>query len=177
MKVLIGEGLQRLTSLDGVNLEVYKTVVLPKLLEMINLSKDALAQKYLLDCMIQGFPEEFHIHTLPEVLKLCANDLEKQVDVKLIFISLMERLADYVSNATEVTESIKKNINLYELFKTNIDTLIENSDAADFKNVLYLETAFLKFTTRCYPNQIEYVNDILKAAVRTCSLHSSSMDE
>lgn len=73
LKVLIGEGLQRLTSLDGVNLEVYKTIVLPKLLEMIRASKDSLAQQYLLDCMIQGFPEEFHIHTLPEVLDLCAN--------------------------------------------------------------------------------------------------------
>lgn len=86
--------------MEGVNLEVYKTVVLPKLIDMIKLSKDGLAQKYLLDCMIQGFPEEFHIHTLPEVLELCANELEKQVDVKMIFISLMERLADYVSGAS-----------------------------------------------------------------------------
>lgn len=73
LKVLIGESLQRLTSLDGVNLEVYKTIVLPKLLDLIRTSKDGLSQQYLLDCMIQGFPEEFHIHTLPEVLELCAN--------------------------------------------------------------------------------------------------------
>jgi vacuolar protein sorting-associated protein 35 len=160
-----------------VNLEVYQTIVLPKLLEMIKSSKDALAQQYLLDCMIQGFPEEFHIHTLPEVLNLCANELEKQVDVKLVFIGLMERLADYASSASEVTETIKEKVNLYELFKKNIDTLIENSDASDFKNVLYLETAFLKFTIRCYPTQAEYVNEILKSAVRSCSLHTSHMDE
>lgn len=95
----------------------------------------------------------------------------------MIFISLMERLADYVSGASEVTESIKQKVNLYDLFKKNIDTLIEHSDGADFKNVLYLETAFLKFTIRCYPTQADYVNEILKSAVRSCSLHSSNMDE
>lgn len=144
---------------------------------MIRANKDALAQQYLLDCMIQGFPEEFHINTLPEVLELCANELEKQVDVKQIFISLMERLADYATTAVEVTETIKERVNLYDLFKKNIDTLIEHSDSSDFKNVLYLETAFLKFTIRCYPTQAEYVNEILKSAVRSCSLHTSSMDE
>lgn len=111
------------------------------------------------------------------MLSLCANELEKQVDVKLIFIGLMERLADYASSAADVTESIKEKVNLYELFKKNIDTLIENSDSADFKNVLYLETAFLKFTIRCYPTQADYVNEILKSAVRSCSLHTNSMDE
>jgi vacuolar protein sorting-associated protein 35 len=111
------------------------------------------------------------------MLELCANELEKQVDVKQVFIGLMERLADYATTASEVTETIKEKINLYELFKKNIDTLIEHSDASDFKNVLYLEAAFLKFTIRCYPTQAEYVNDILKSAVRSCSLHTSHMDE
>jgi vacuolar protein sorting-associated protein 35 len=111
------------------------------------------------------------------VLDLCANELEKQVDVKLVFIGLMERLADYTSSASDVTETIKEKVNLYELFKKNIDKLVESSDAADFKNVLYLETAFLKFTIRCYPTQAEYVNEILKSAVRSCSLNNSNMDE
>lgn len=80
------------------------------------------------------------------------------MDVKLVFIGLMERLADYASRATQVTEEIKEKVNLYELFKKNIDTLVEHSDTSDFKNVLYLQTAFLKFTSRCYPGNADYVN-------------------
>jgi len=62
-----------------------------------------MTQQYLLDCMIQGFPEEFHINTLPELLETCSKELEKDVDMKLIFINLMERLSNYLSdNASSV---------------------------------------------------------------------------
>jgi vacuolar protein sorting-associated protein 35 len=46
-------------------LEVYKNIVLVKILDLIKSSKDSIAQQYLIDCTIQGFPEEFHINTLP----------------------------------------------------------------------------------------------------------------
>jgi vacuolar protein sorting-associated protein 35 len=55
----------RISSLDGVNIKIYKEYVLPKMLELIRECKDSMSQEYLLDCMIQGFPEEFHINTLP----------------------------------------------------------------------------------------------------------------
>lgn len=45
----------RISSLEGVNIKIYKDVVLPKLLTLLKQSKDAMAQQYLLDCMIQGF--------------------------------------------------------------------------------------------------------------------------
>ena len=72
LKMLIGESLMRMSSLEGVNTKIYKEFVLPKLLTLLKQSKDAMAQQYLLDCMIQGFAEEFHIHTLPELLETCA---------------------------------------------------------------------------------------------------------
>ncbi len=65
LKMLIGENLMRISSLEGVNIKIYKMIVLPKMLELIQWAKDAMTQEYLLDCMIQGFPEEFHINTLP----------------------------------------------------------------------------------------------------------------
>lgn len=55
LKMLIGENLMRISSLEGVNIKIYKEVVLPKLLNLLRSSKDAMAQQYLLDCMIQGF--------------------------------------------------------------------------------------------------------------------------
>ena len=44
LKVLIGECLQRLSSLDGVNIDVYQASVLPKLVELITSSKDSISQ-------------------------------------------------------------------------------------------------------------------------------------
>lgn len=75
LKMLIGENLSRLSSLEGLTLQVYIDLVLPKLMELVITSKDAMAQEYILDCIIQGFPEEFHIKTLSELLSLCANQL------------------------------------------------------------------------------------------------------
>jgi len=44
LKTTVGENITRLSNLEGVNMEVYKTVVLPKLLELITQSKDFLSQ-------------------------------------------------------------------------------------------------------------------------------------
>lgn len=73
--MLIGENLSRLSSLEGLTLQVYIDIVLPKLMQLVSTSRDPMAQEYILDCMIQGFPEEFHIKTLSELLGLCVNQL------------------------------------------------------------------------------------------------------
>ena len=62
LKVTIGENVTRLSNLEGVTLENYKTKVLPKLLELvievfiilfkIVASKDPISQGYLVDCII-----------------------------------------------------------------------------------------------------------------------------
>ena len=60
--------------------------------------RDAIAQEYLMECIIQVFPDEFHIQTLSAFLKSCA-ELEQGVNVKNIVISLMERLAAFSQRA------------------------------------------------------------------------------
>ena len=58
--------------------------------------------------------------------------------------------------------------NIYEMFKDNIFVLVEKSDSMEFKNVLKLESSFLKFSLKCYSKNVKYVNDILSLAVATC---------
>ena len=48
LKILIGENITRLSSLNCVNVEVYKKKVLPKIIEILLESKDSLSQQYLL---------------------------------------------------------------------------------------------------------------------------------
>lgn len=49
-------------------------------------------------------------------------------------------------------------LDIYAMFKSNIDTLIDNASTTEFKNVLDLMVAFLKFTLRCYIDNGDYVN-------------------
>lgn len=165
----------RISSLEGVNVKIYKEQVLPKMIALLKESKDAMTQQYLLDCMIQGFPEEFHINTLSELLETCSKELEKDVDMKLIFITLMERLSNYLSDNPQVIENIE--INIYELFQTNIQELVKNSPSSQVKNTLNLYSAFMQFTLKCYPNQHEYVNEILREAAQYCAQNEKNIDE
>jgi vacuolar protein sorting-associated protein 35 len=43
LKLTVGENLHRLSSLEGVNLELYKSTVLPKLIEIVTSTKDSIS--------------------------------------------------------------------------------------------------------------------------------------
>ena len=85
LKLLVGTNLVRLSHLDGVTKEGYTKNVLPKILEEVVNCKDPIAQFYLMDCIIQVFPDEFHLNTLEAFLTACT-ELTDQVDVKSILI-------------------------------------------------------------------------------------------
>jgi hypothetical protein len=50
---LVGKNLVLLSQLEGMDLEMYESKVLPKIVEQIVTCKDDIAQQYLMDCMIQ----------------------------------------------------------------------------------------------------------------------------
>lgn len=52
LKVTIGENITRLSNLEGVSLETYKSKVLPKIQEIVVSSKDVISQGYIIDCTI-----------------------------------------------------------------------------------------------------------------------------
>lgn len=135
------------------------------MIELITHSKDAVSQQYLIDCTIQTFPDEYHLNNLETLLTLCTSQVEAKVDIKTIFIRLMDRLAGFAINSDAGVASFNKDINIYEMFKVNIDKLIESASNTEFKNVLDLMVAYLKFSIRCYPEESGYVNEILKNCV------------
>ncbi|KAL4451052.1 hypothetical protein ABPG74_021374 [Tetrahymena malaccensis] len=168
LKITVGENIHRLSSLEGVNSEIYQTTVLPKLLDLIVSSKDAISQNYLIDCVISCFPDEYHLITLHDILGVCTTQLEPKVDIKSIFISLMDRLAEYALRSEDVQATFNSDNHIYSMFKNNIDNLVERSSSTEFKNVLDLMVAFLKFSLRCYSSNSDYVNQILKSCVKIC---------
>ena len=71
----------------------------------------------------------------------------------------MERLADFAANSNTDVVEINKDINIFTMFKENIDNIIQNKgEEIPLNKLLELQVAFLKFSIYCYPNEIDYVN-------------------
>jgi vacuolar protein sorting-associated protein 35 len=49
-----------------------------------------------MDCVIQAFPDAYHLQSLEQLLETTAN-LNANVDIKSIFINLMEKLASFAA--------------------------------------------------------------------------------
>lgn len=98
LQLLVGSNLVRLSQL--VDLESYKNVILEPLLEQVVQCRDVLAQEYLLEVITQVFPDEFHLHTLDQLLAATAR-LNPHVNVKAIVIGLMDRLSAFATREAE----------------------------------------------------------------------------
>lgn len=159
LRILIGTNLVRLSQLEGLDLNDYKTEVLPKLLEEVVTCKDTIAQNYLMDCMIQVFPDEYHIATLDKFLETCTQ-LKEKVNVRSILESMMERLS---SNVTRTGVNIPSDVNAFKLFNDCITTLIENRSNMSLTETLRLQTGLIAFALKCYPSRVDYVTHSLTA--------------
>lgn len=59
-------------------------------MEQVVSCRDSIAQEYLMECIIQVFPDEYHLNTLNEFLKGC-RELSPTVNIRNILISLIDR--------------------------------------------------------------------------------------
>ncbi|KAG0241486.1 Vacuolar protein sorting-associated protein 35 [Mortierella sp. GBA43] len=100
LKILVGTNLVRLSQLDNVDLDVYQSTILPSILEQIVSCKDVIAQEYLMESVIQVFPDDFHLRTLGPLLSAAAQ-LHPKVNIKQIVISLVDRLAAHAAREAE----------------------------------------------------------------------------
>ena len=94
LRILVGTNLVRLSQLEGVDVDIYKETVLPRILEQVANCKDAIAQSYLMDCIIHVFPDDFHLATLEAFLQTCTQ-LKEKVNVRAILESMMDRLSGF----------------------------------------------------------------------------------
>lgn len=88
---------------------------------MITECKDTIAQQYLMEVIIQVFPDDFHIATLSTFLQSCLS-LNTDVDLKSIYTGLMDRLANYAKGNVS---KFPADLNVYEIFKGFIQKSVE----------------------------------------------------
>ena len=70
LRILVGTNLVRLSQLEAIDASIYQKSVLPSVLEQVVKCRDAIAQEYLMECVIQVFPDEFHLLSLNPYLQV-----------------------------------------------------------------------------------------------------------
>lgn len=143
LRLLVGTNLVRLSQLDGVDIDCYKETVLPSLLEQIVSSRDAIAQEYLMECLIQVFPDEFHLATMKPFFNSCASLMNK-VNVRYIVTALIDKLA--ASNIQEPSPN-----ELYNDLSAQLDNIIETRKEIPVEDVIAMKTSLIKFALKRIP--------------------------
>eukprot|EP00698_Gefionella_okellyi_P018767 TRINITY_DN5666_c0_g1_i1.p1 TRINITY_DN5666_c0_g1~~TRINITY_DN5666_c0_g1_i1.p1 ORF type:complete len:792 (+),score=211.75 TRINITY_DN5666_c0_g1_i1:45-2378(+) len=157
--VLVGTNLVRISQLDGVDVATYKELVLPKVLEQVINCKDDVAQNYLLDSIIQAFPDEYHLQTLKELLGGLSK-LEATVDVKKVVVDLIKRLIKYASNE-DADHSAMRDIDVFGIFEEQVANIIQTREL-QLVDALTLCVALLDLSLSFYTDNLEYVDRVMK---------------
>jgi len=191
LRILVGTNLVRLSQLESITTAMYATDILPSILNQITSCRDPLAQAYLMDCIIQVFPDEFHIETLGIFLDVCPK-LREKVNVRTIIQSIMERLSNYYADEMllldaekeqqykdaqiqqggeekalsptkkSISENTVKKENSFQLLNSCIQNIVSTRKSTiPSKEIVRLQMALLRFTLKCYPGNMFHVNHCL----------------
>ncbi|KAL8514765.1 hypothetical protein ACS0TY_013737 [Phlomoides rotata] len=164
LRDLVGKNLHVLSQIEGVDLEIYRDTVLPRVLEQIVNCKDELAQYYLMDCIIQVFPDEYHLQTLETLLGACPQ-LQPTVDLKTVLSQLMERLSNYASLNPELLPEFLQ-VEAFSKLSNAIGKVIEAQVDMPIVGAITLYVSLLSFTLRVHPDRLDYVDQVLGACVK-----------
>ena len=176
LKILVGESINRLSSLDGLTIDIYEKDVLPKLIQIILESNDILSQQYLMECIIHAFSDSYNIKCIELILNTLSR-LLPGVDIKGLFISLMEKLAKFITDNSgeDATEEDKQLVSsatgVYPILIEYFDRLQKETfmlgSEMDIGKLLDLNTAFLKFSIKCTENDVlTSINHVLSSTLQ-----------
>lgn len=163
LRILVGTNLVRLSALDSITSSIYGQVILPTVLDHIVICADPLAQAYLIDCIVQVFPDEYHIETMPILLGVCPK-LRDKVNIRTILQSLMDRLANYLADEELLDEKdsnqVKRSLarDSFRMFDDCVQSVYNaRGPKLQAKEVIRLQTALLSFTMKCYQGNMEHI--------------------
>lgn len=171
LRVLVGANLVRLSQLEGMTMEFYKDMALPKLLEHILSVKDTMSQQYLFESMIQVFPDEFHIGTLEQELAAYTK-AQPSVDMKPVMKALMDRLSAFLAEHKDEDHALQ-GVDIFSLFQVHLKAILERTlePAASgapapppdpLVPALELQSAFMQFTLNLFA-EVHHVDIILQS--------------
>ncbi|XP_022145309.1 vacuolar protein sorting-associated protein 35A [Momordica charantia] len=167
LRDLVGKNLHILSQVEGVDLDMYKDIVLPRVLEQVVNCKDEIAQFYLMECIIQVFPDEYHLQTLDVLLGACPQ-LQPSVDIKTVLSQLMERLSNYAASSSEMLPEFLQ-VEAFSKLSKAIGKVIEAQADMPTVGVVTLYSALLTFTLHVHRDRLDYADLVLGACVNKLS--------
>ena len=192
LKILIGESMNKLSSLENLNMDLYEQNVLPKLLNILLNSKDKLCQQYLMECIIHAFPDSYNVKCIEKLLEAISY-LEQGVDIGTIFVDLMQKLGNYFgrnnkneenNNDKQIFEiaqnlypSILKNFNGF--MNQNLNNRDNNINQADLNKLFNLIISFMKFSFQCAPQEqkFESINNSFSVALDLANKYRHKLND
>ncbi|GAB2226264.1 hypothetical protein Droror1_Dr00022065 [Drosera rotundifolia] len=163
LRDLVGKNLHVLSQIEGVDLDIYRETVLPRVLEQVVNCKDELAQYYLMDCIIQVFPDEYHLQTLEVLLGACPQ-LQPSVDIKTVLSRLMERLSNYAASSAGVLPEFLQ-VDAFTKLNGAIGKVIGAQADLPVAGVVALYSSLLTFTLHVHPDRMDYADQVLGSCV------------
>ncbi|KAB2096507.1 hypothetical protein ES319_A01G112600v1 [Gossypium barbadense] len=145
---LVGKNLHVLSQIEGVDLEMYKETVLPRVLEQV-------------------FPDEYHLQTLETLLGACPQ-LQPTVDVKTVLSRLMDRLSNYATSSADVLPEFLQ-VEAFSKLSNAIGKVIEAQVDMPAVGAITLYVSLLTFTLRVHPDRLDHVDQVLGACVKKLS--------
>ena len=176
LKPLILESINSLSLLEGLTVELYENLVLPKIIEIIFMYNDPLSQEYIMECIIRTFPTEYNIKCM-EFILLTISKLSTGVNIKMLFIIMLVKLTIYYENCEksqneeEKKQIINDSYSIYPILMRNFDIIMNNEMRNNTKyilDILELNISFLKYTIKCSPENeiLNSINHILNLNVQ-----------
>ena len=167
---LVGTNLVRISQLDNLTVETYCDKVLPEILTQIVNCRDPLAQTYLMESIIQVFPDEYHLDTMKPFLK-AVGDLHTQVNVKNIVNALVDRLSNYATSNDGTLSG--KDGDVFSVFSGALGEIIGGRNGLALENVLGMQIPLIQLALTCYKNEPEFINKILRTTAEMVTTYLS----
>ena len=161
LRDLVGKNLLVLTQLEGMDLELYKNTVLPRVLEQVVNCKDEIAQPYLMDAIVQVFPDEFHLQTLEKLLEACPS-LRPNVKVGNVLASLMDRLTNHAQETPEMVSQFVE-VDAFGKFSACVKAVVAAQPTMEAHDRLLMHAALMSFVTAVHRERLDYVDGVLSS--------------
>mmetsp|Transcript_9914 Transcript_9914/g.32483 ORF Transcript_9914/g.32483 Transcript_9914/m.32483 type:complete len:794 (+) Transcript_9914:2-2383(+) len=175
LRDLVGKNLLVLSQLEGVDLAMYKDIVLPRVLEQVVACKDEIAQPYLMDAIIQVFPSEFHLQTLSQLTSTCAS-LQANVKVASVISGLMTRLAAFAVSSSEVLAEFDK-VGAFNQLEQAVRKIVETQQRLPTADLIQMHVALASFTMQVYPDKLDFVDAVLASCATLTATKSTPVSE
>ncbi|VDK25829.1 unnamed protein product [Anisakis simplex] len=90
-----------------------------------------------MECVIQVFPDEYHLATLHEFLHACS-ELHQGVQIKNVLIALIDRLAIY---ATCEGGGIPSDLPLFDIFSKQVESVVASREEMPPADIVDLQVS------------------------------------